>query len=234
MKELFEQLKNASNFKSIVRLIITSPYKRPITTMITLFISSWAVFLVQRFLKFKKDYENDADSLKAFNSTFTKNSANDLLEIDEDIVSGKAQGFIQSWFLNEFGFNVFGTSRQINDEFINATRKTPKLVFDLQPKELMDELEDVYNKNVNIIKNNVESFKTSLYVHLKYMYDNSFLKYFLSLKYYIYVFLVSAPILIQVVLQISMDNFKRHKPHYPLFSMVSKAVISVMNKIFNL
>jgi hypothetical protein len=236
--EAINNISGNQNLKSIKTLLNKSPIiKKPILTVFVIFISSWSLYYISRFVWFLKEYNSGNKKICSL-----------AQELPDDVYTyeyHKNIFFFRCWIIYEFGYDILQSkllkedlSKQFfADKMETDEHKIKNIQLNIFPKKRNEEENDrindllsLYSFVFNIFSDIFENSKMKNKLLNKHAYSTSFLRFFVSEYNYRTIITICYPLILMLIYR--YISFFSYKMGSNSIKFIVKNFVRLVIKIF--
>jgi len=240
--EAINNISGNQNLKSIKTLLNKSPIiKKPILTVFVIFISSWSLYYISRFVWFLKEYNSGNKKIC---------SLVQVQELPDDVYTyeyHKNISFFRCWIIYEFGYDILQSKilkedllkQFFADKMETDEHKIKNIQLNIFPKkkrneEENDRINDLLSLQISNIYNIFSDiFKNSKMINKllkKHVYSTSFLRFFVSEYNYRTIIRICYPLILMLIYR--YISFFSYKMGSNSIKFIVKNFVRLVIKIF--
>ena len=237
--EAINNISGNQNLKSIKTLLNKSPIiKKPILTVFVIFISSWSLYYISRFVWFLKEYNSGNKKICSLGQ-----------ELPDDVYTyeyHKNISFFRCWIIYEFGCDIFQSNslkedllkQFFADKMETDEHKIKNIQLNIFPKKRNEEENDRINDLLSLKISNIYNIFSDIFKNTKminkllnkHLYSTSFLRFFVSEYNYRTIITICYPLILMLIYR--YISFFSYKMRLNSIKFIVKNFVRLVIKIF--
>ena len=237
--EAINNISGNQNLKSIKTLLNKSPIiKKPILTVFVIFISSWSLYYISRFVWFLKEYNSGNKKICSLGQ-----------ELPDDVYTyeyHKNISFFRCWIIYEFGCDIFQSNsfkedllkQFFADKMETDEHKIKNIQLNIFPKKRNEEENDRINDLLSLKISNIYNIFSDIFKNTKminkllnkHLYSTSFLRFFVSEYNYRTIIIICYPLILMLIYR--YISFFSYKMGSNSIKFIVKNFVRLVIKIF--